>query len=1484
MKYLNSATIRWTRSIVILTTLLLTVASFNFSYSQCSLACNGNTQVSLDIFCEADITPEMILNDQSTSCPAGDFYVEVYTEYADIPTSPVVTGAYMGQVIIAEVIDMVSGNSCWGYLAIEDKLGPIIDYCPSDTIDVACSDLSAYLGPTFIDACEGPVAPILLSENINPLSCDDDYIKEIVRVYTAVDSKGYYAPQCTIIYRLLRIDFDDVICPQSYTQFDDNTLACDGKWRFGQGGFTPDTDTDYDGENDLDVYWDDNMNNYPDPLEVGVPEIVVNHLYNNAIPQPNLALYPYPDVYCNSAVTFTDFELPQVGCSRKIMRSWILREWHCNGEVNDTCLQILEILDEEAPVVVCPPSIQLTTNTITGPVNSHYGDVTCGVTVVLPLPDATDNCSTVLSYDLTYPGGFVKNYNGQQAVTIPMGVNVISFAVYDECYNSEVCEVLVEVVDNTPPVAVCDQYTVVSLTTGGTAKVNATSFDDGSYDDCKDHCMLVRRMDAEGCECNIPTFCNLDYLGSYNGSYYYLSDYKTTATIAKSRAGAYGGSLAIFETYDEESWLTYEVRKRNDYGFWIGMKRFGGGYLWDDHSPVTYYNWGFGQPSNNLGEDCIFIQDDEKWHDGSCTLEKRYVLEIKDICGFSQSATFCCSDVGEDNMVVFRIVDVFGNYNDCMVNVTVQDKLPPTLICPPHQTVNCDTPYDPQNLAFLFGEATVLDDCGATVRDSIDDRLNQCNVGELIRIFIATDNGGRTSTCKQILTFENPEPFNGGDLIVCPRDTTIIGCMAPEELGPDVLGYPKFPGDHCDLIGSDWDDEVFTFNNFNGNACFKILRTWEIIDWCQQDPYTGLFHVWTCQQVIKISNDIKPEVEVCDSISVCTYDNTCSSGYVELTATASDDCTEDENLRWRYKIYTGEVGVGPYSLSGTPYLEYNGIGDSINASGTYPIGSHIIQWTFYDKCGNASTCNQSFTIMNCKAATTYCISGLAVDLMPIDLDNDGQHDFGMVELWASDFDAGSNHPCPGYEVLLSFSPDTSERNKIFDCTTRGDQEVEIWATVVGPGGNLIQSYCETYVNVHDNMNACVGQMDARVDVNGIVYTEDLETVDNIEVNLDGSPLSTMTDTDGSYAFTEMPTGGDYIVNPYSNKEPLNGVSTLDIIEIQRHILGINQLPSAYKVIAADINNDTELSSRDLIDLRKVILGIYKDFPNNDSWRFVDKGYVFQDPVDPFKESIVENYEIANLNTNMNVDFIAIKVGDVNNSVSINSNPVIENRFSNTMELSYDATDVIQGDIVNIPVYSQTSGIEGYQFTMDYDSDLIEIIEIRRSSNDFNETNYRILPNGKIILSWNSPQSISEGSEVFEIVARAIENGNTDHVIAINSDVLSSEAYTQNEIIKPVINNSINTESSDTQLFELYQNTPNPFTSSTLIEFNLIQDEDVLISIHDVHGQLIKQYTGTYNKGLNSLEISAKDLGASGILYLSLQTDQNTASIKMVVLK
>ena len=55
---------------------------------------------------------------------------------------------------------------------------------------------------------------------------------------------------------------------------------------------------------------------------------------------------------------------------------------------------------------------------------------------------------------------------------------------------------------------------------------------------------------------------------------------------------------------------------------------------------------------------------------------------------------------------------------------------------------------------------------------------------------------------------------------------------------------------------------------------------------------------------------------------------------------------------------------------------------------------------------------------------------------------------------------------------------------------------------------------------------------------------------------------------------------DYKISASKNDDPLNGLSTLDLVLIQRHILGANKFTTAENIIAADVNGDTKnFSSR-----------------------------------------------------------------------------------------------------------------------------------------------------------------------------------------------------------------------------------------------------------------------------------------------------------------
>ncbi len=179
-------------------------------------------------------------------------------------------------------------------------------------------------------------------------------------------------------------------------------------------------------------------------------------------------------------------------------------------------------------------------------------------------------------------------------------------------------------------------------------------------------------------------------------------------------------------------------------------------------------------------------------------------------------------------------------------------------------------------------------------------------------------------------------------------------------------------------------------------------------------------------------------------------------------------------------------------------------------------------------------------------------------------------------------------------------------------------------------------------------------VDCNSSISGQIATENAEGIPNVFVSIEGTLNATpITDGSGTYSVSNLTFGSSLTLTPFYDVQPTNGISVLDIIALQRHLLGIELLDSPYKKIAADVNNSGTITVQDIIQMKKVILGQSSSFTGNTSWRFIDASYVFEnsDPltVESFPESIVIDFLSGNVE---DMDFIGVKIGDLNGSVVI----------------------------------------------------------------------------------------------------------------------------------------------------------------------------------------------------------------------------------------
>ena len=67
-----------------------------------------------------------------------------------------------------------------------------------------------------------------------------------------------------------------------------------------------------------------------------------------------------------------------------------------------------------------------------------------------------------------------------------------------------------------------------------------------------------------------------------------------------------------------------------------------------------------------------------------------------------------------------------------------------------------------------------------------------------------------------------------------------------------------------------------------------------------------------------------------------------------------------------------------------------------------------------------------------------------------------------------------------------------------------------------------------------------------------------------------------------------------------NQDYTAGVSTSDLILIQKHILGVLRFSDYKQLLAADVDSNGDINVVDLLELRKLILGLTDKLPNSPS--------------------------------------------------------------------------------------------------------------------------------------------------------------------------------------------------------------------------------------------------------------------------------------------
>jgi subtilisin-like proprotein convertase family protein len=1338
-------------------------------------------------------------------------------------------------------------------------------------------------GPTIVDGCDANPSITFSDRAVSSVNCGNTVFD---RIWVATDRFGNRA-NCTQRITQTPVAITDITLPRNKDDIQDPALSCssDSTWT------KPQDSTFTVGGRTRTI------------KGTGFPTVDGINLANGQS--------------CNLTLSYEDIRHDVCANGYKILRRWTIINW-CNAQVVNHN-QIIKVLDKEAPMLLCPSELINNQTVSTDP-------YACTATVRLPAPGMLmDNCASPsqLTYSLFYiPSATIAGQFPQAQVPITgntlsglvIGRHIVGYTAKDPCGNTSTCTIRVDVRDYVQPIALCTRNTVVTLNSDGIAIVPAEDFDQGSYDNCGLVDFWVRR-DGPALQC---------------------SDLPRCARLASPAAEI----------------LPNQFRKC-----------------------IKFDCCDAAQDSIRL---TLRVYDAKATQQGLITTypdpldsSQIVLVGIPIIDSITNEGIFRYTTTGVNRV----------NFTECMVIVKVQDKIAPTIVCPKDATVFCDggndlvsfgnfgtIVTDPSNVKTYnltdrdyadvdcdlnfnelinngqrISDGYASDLCGI-VLDSVIDRRVQCGRGQIFREWTATDLAGLSSRCIQTINVLNRSDWG----VEFPADTTITTCPTT----PLETGEPRYTGVNCETIAVFHEDEVLKAND----ACYKILRTWKVLDWCSYDPARGNFvadiseqaaaaafgipgfqvgsgpfrvsdynqdgqitdvarsrssrifrNGWPREnirfnpggricsnpgaadgcfeyvQIIKVQDLVAPTftdtvtfvlVEDLTDNNPNLFGSICESP-TTVRVTATDACSPN-NITYDWII----DGFG----DGT--IDFSGTGNVINRE--LPYGRHIATFTAMDGCGNMRTKRVIILVRDAKKPTIICYFGLSVNIM--------NSNPGMVSLWANDLVQKAEDNCgPVTDLRIrkagatpgTTPPPAGSTEVTYTCAELGSQPVEVWGK--DDAGNW--DYCATFIRVV-NTGGCP-TTSPRVAVAGTIRNEINDGIQNVTVTINGGSSvinSVTTPADGSFRFDNLITGQDYSVVPSKNTGLTNGVDTRDLSLIQQHILSSRLLNSPYLIIAADANKDGNVRASDIAELRKAILGISANLPNgNTSWRFVEKAHTFANPKNPFATVFPELKNLNNVTADvLDVDFVAIKVGDVNNSATPNQLIGSEVRnLKGNLTFNTEAQQVVLGKEYSMNIKaSDFTGVNGYQFTMNFDKSKLEFVDmIPGALEGINEGNFGLLlDQGVITSSWNSlgeGKNYTADQTLFTLRFRANGDGNLKDLITIGSNVTSAAAYKGSDNLDVKLNFTNGGAVVSTDKFELFQNKPNPVRDITVVGFNLVKAQSATLTIYDVAGKVVKVVNGDYAKGYNTVLFERGSL-TSGVLYYKLDTDSDSATMKMIL--
>lgn len=432
-----------------------------------------------------------------------------------------------------------------------------------------------------------------------------------------------------------------------------------------------------------------------------------------------------------------------------------------DGQSTNSCTATITVNDTTPPTINCPPNV------------SESAGANCS----FMLPDYTsmavamDNCSPVSVTQSPTPG-----------TAVIVGINTITLTASDGTSTSQ-CTFIVDVVDNTPSTAVCNDFTV-QLDGTGNATITASDVASGSMDNCAIASVLVDNdtFDCSNVGPNTVTVTVTDTSGNVSTctSIVTVEDTVVPSALCQDIIVALDatGSVTI-QPIDVDGGSTDNCEIAT---YAVDIDTFTCDDLGTNTVTLTVTDINGNSSTCNA---TVTVEETTPpiavCQNITVALDVNGTVTITandvdggstDNCGNVTTTidieTFTCDDLGT-NEVILTVTDNNGNTSTCNAIVTIIDETAPTAVCQ-----NITVELDGDGMATI--QASDIDNgstdtCGiASI--TIDTSFFDCsNLGENIVTLTVTDDSGNQNSCQATVTVIG----TSGVQAICQNITVPLG-------------------------------------------------------------------------------------------------------------------------------------------------------------------------------------------------------------------------------------------------------------------------------------------------------------------------------------------------------------------------------------------------------------------------------------------------------------------------------------------------------------------------------------------------------------------------------------------------------------------------------------------------------------------------------------------------------------------------------------